>query len=88
MSVFPLPVPSANPTFESHGSDGAEDDDEDDDEDDEDDYSDEDDEDDDEDDYSEDEGIYPDGLPLDPLLPTLFLTRPFLHASRQRLYRR
>ncbi|GAA5914944.1 hypothetical protein JCM5296_006498 [Sporobolomyces johnsonii] len=46
---------------------------------DEDDYEDEDD--------SDDECIYPDGLPTDPLLPLLFVSRPFLHAARQLLYR-
>ena len=30
---------------------------------------------------------YPDGLPEDPLLPIFFASRPFLHASREKLYR-
>ena len=45
----------------------------------------------DEDDYSSDDDsplIFPDGLPVDPLLPLLFTTRSFLHAARQKLYRK
>lgn len=44
----------------------------------------------DEDEDSEDEAerlIYPDGLPAEPLLPLLFVSRSFLHAARGRLYR-
>ncbi|GAA5928157.1 uncharacterized protein JCM15063_003801 [Sporobolomyces koalae] len=31
---------------------------------------------------------YQDGLPSDPLLPLLYISRPFLHAARKSLYRR
>ncbi|KAL8277057.1 hypothetical protein RQP46_010591 [Phenoliferia psychrophenolica] len=60
----------------------------------EDDDEDEDEDEDDEDAYSEeldsdeDElGTFPDGLPEEPLLPLLAVSRPFLHASREKLYR-
>jgi hypothetical protein len=82
-----------DPAQMSDGEQGdAEDEDEDDyettedDEEDYDTYDDEDDYDDEED--SDDEAIYPDGLPLDPLLPLLYLSRPFLHTARKKLYRR
>ncbi|ORY91720.1 hypothetical protein BCR35DRAFT_74868 [Leucosporidium creatinivorum] len=80
-------------TIHDPGQEGdAEDEDDDDyetEEDDEDDYDTYDDEDDyDEDEDSDDEAIYPDGLPLDPLLPLLYLSRPFLHTARKKLYRR
>lgn len=42
----------------------------------------------DEDSDTAEEGVYPDGLPLDPLLPLLFISREFLHAARMKLYRR
>ncbi|GAA5869851.1 hypothetical protein JCM1840_007654 [Sporobolomyces johnsonii] len=35
-----------------------------------------------------DERIYPDKRPTDPLLPLLFISRPFLYAARKLLYRR
>lgn len=35
----------------------------------------------------ESQRIYPDGLPDDPLLPLLFVSRPFLNAARMRLWR-
>ncbi|GAA6046354.1 hypothetical protein JCM3770_004879 [Rhodotorula araucariae] len=40
-----------------------------------------------EDSDADDERIYSDGLPKDPLLPLLFINRPFLHATRRKLYR-
>jgi len=79
------------------GGDDDEDEDDDDDEDDEDeDWSDEDediyDDEDDEDlaasdSDGDDERIYPDGAPTEPLLPLLFVNRTFLHAARRQLYR-
>lgn len=69
---------------ESDGDGDDEDEDED-----EDDWEDEDEDADDEDESDDEaEKTYPDGLPLDPLLPLLFINRPFLHASRKTLYRK
>ncbi|GAA5851816.1 hypothetical protein JCM9279_001895, partial [Rhodotorula babjevae] len=35
----------------------------------------------------DDDRIYPDGKPAEPLLPLLFVNRTFLHATRRQLYR-
>lgn len=81
------PAASAVTVQSDEESDGDGDDEEDDVDEDDEDWEDEDE--DDEVDSDEDEGkIYPDGLPLDPLLPLLFINRPFLHASRKTLYRK
>ncbi|KAM0746417.1 hypothetical protein T439DRAFT_138424 [Meredithblackwellia eburnea MCA 4105] len=34
-----------------------------------------------------DDATYPDGLPVDPLLPLHLINRPFLHGTREKLYR-
>lgn len=85
-------LPSAPIVAAAGDPDSACEDDEDDDEDD--DYEDDDDGEYDSDPYgdgyseSSDEETYADGLPLDPLLPLLFISREFLHAARSKLYRR
>ncbi|BGP23845.1 hypothetical protein Rt10032_c05g2438 [Rhodotorula toruloides] len=68
---------------EDSDGDGDDGDDDDDDED-----WDDDDEDEEAESDEDEERTYPDGLPLDPLLPLLFINRPFLHASRKILYRK
>lgn len=86
----PAPAPAATSATVAMEEDGDDEEDEEDDEDGEDEDEDYD-EDYDEDDYSSDDDsflTYPDGLPVDPLLPLLFATRSFLHAARQRLYRK
>ena len=35
----------------------------------------------------DDEGMYPDGLPTDPVLPLLFVNNAFLHEGRNKLYK-
>jgi hypothetical protein len=97
-SALPAPAPTTPITpavgvQSDSDSDAVWDDENDDDSDDGGDYDEEDDE-----YYSEDhEGTYdsddsddmtfPDGLPTDPYLPLLFISRPFLHATRERLYK-
>ncbi|GAA5975250.1 hypothetical protein JCM5350_000205 [Sporobolomyces pararoseus] len=71
---------------DSDNHDSDEDDDEDEDEDDDD--EDEDDSDSDVSSIATEDCLYEDGLPKDPMLPLMFVSRPFLHAARKNLYKK
>jgi len=94
----PINTTTGNGGDPSEPSDDDEEDDEDDEDDGDDDWEDEDEEESEEDlSHAEDSDTssiasedctYEDGLPADPLLPLLYVSRPFLHAARKELYRK